>query len=166
MSVAGILPITGPSMVGDQAISNEGQILRKLLASVFEFSGSFTVGEPKRVAREALVAAYIAAQFENLNGESSTKVEPSTYRYAQQFLQLLPSTIPPPEITADADGEIMLDWDQGRRNVLTVSIGRDGTITYAGLFGYNTTHGTETLGDALPPVISSCFERLFAPAAI
>ena len=102
------------------------------------------------------------AQVEDWDGEESARVEPSTYVYACQFLRLLPSTIPVPEIAADTDGEILFEWDLGRRRVFSVSIGRDGTLTYAALFGHTKTHGTEHFREALPPVISNCFERLVA----
>lgn len=123
-----------------------------------------TVGEPKRIVQEALNAAYTAAQVENWDGEGSARVEPSTYVYASQFIWLLPSTAPLPEVTADIDGEILFEWDQGRRRIFSVSVGRDGTLTFAGLFGHNKIHGTEHLREALPMVISDSLTRLSSPS--
>jgi hypothetical protein len=122
------------------------------------------VGEPKRTVQEALDAAYAAAQVDNWDGEGSTRVEPSTYAYASQFIRLFPSTAPLPDITADTDGEILFEWDQGRRRTFSVSVGRDGTLTFAGLFGHTKIHGTEHLREALPVVISDYLARLSSPS--
>src|SRR2546425_873618 len=164
MIIAATLPTTGFAFTpgADRALSEEARVLRGLIGAASEFSGSLTVGEPQRTAQEALDAAYAAAQVEDWDGEGSASVELSTYVYASQFLRLLPSTIPIPEIAADRDGEILFEWDFGRRQILSVSVGRDGTLTYAALIGYTKTHGTEHLREALPVVISDCLGRLLA----
>jgi len=164
MTVA--LPITdfAVTLWGDRALSEEAQTLRKLIGDASSFSGSMAIGEPKRTLQEALDAAYEVAQVENWDGEGSARVEPSTYIYARQFLRLLPSTVPLPDITADTDGEILFEWDQGRRRIFSISVGRDGTLTFAGLFGHTKMHGTEHLREALPMVISDYLARLFAPS--
>jgi hypothetical protein len=166
MTVAATLPITAFAVTlwGDRALSEEAQTLRELISAASEFSGSMAVGEPKRTVQEALDAAYAAAQIHNWDGEGSARVESSTYVYASQFIRLLPSTAPLPDITADTDGEILFEWDQGRRQIFSVSVGRDGTLTFAGLFGHTKTHGTEHLREALPVVISDCLARLSTPS--
>ena len=165
-TIAAILPTAGFAFTpgGDRALSEEAQVLRQLIDEASEFPESLTVGEPKRTAQETLDAVYAAAQVEDWDGEGSARVEPSTYVYAKQFLNLLPCGIPIPDIAADTDGEILLEWNFGRRWIFSVSIGRDGTLTYAGLFGHNKTHGTEHFSEALPVVISDCFARLSAPS--
>lgn len=153
MNVA-LLPMAGfPARSGDRALSKEGQQLRYWLAAILDFTNSVAVGEPKRLARESLNAAWLAAD--------TVSVEPSTYFYADQVLSLIPRTIIPPEIVVDNDGEILLEWDKGPRHVLSISVGRDGTLSYAGLFGLNKLHGTEILRDALPLAISNCL-KLFS----
>jgi hypothetical protein len=111
----------------------------------------------------ALEAAYQGARDDNWDGAGSRRVEHSTYKYALQFLQLLQGfscRIALPDITADTDGEILFDWDEGRRRVFAVSVGRDGTLTFAGLFGHNKSHGREPFYGALPKAIESGLERL------
>ncbi len=164
MTIATALATTGFAFTPwpDQALSEEAQVLRRLTDEASEFPESITVGEPRRTAQEALDAAYATAQVDDWDGEGSARVEPSTYVYANQFLRLLPITIPVPEIAADTDGEILFEWDFGRRRVFSVSVGRDGTLTFAALIGYTKTHGTEHFHEALPSAISDCFARLIA----
>jgi len=149
----------------DSALSQEARFLRQRIAAASEFRGSIAVGEPKRNAQEALDAAFRVAQVDDWDGAGAARVEPNTYVYASQFLRLLPAAIPVADIAADVDGEILFEWDLGQRRVFTVSVGRDGTLTYAGLFGHAKSHGTENLVETLPPVISDCLWRLIASAA-
>ena len=163
MTIAAVLPTRGFAFPwDDRALSEEAQVLHRRFGEATEFSGSVTVGEPKRTVQEAIDAAYKMAQVDDWDGEGSARVEPSTCGYASQFFMLLPSAIPLPEITADTDGEILFEWNLGRRRIFSVSIGRDGTLTYAALFGYTKTYGTEHFREALPVVISNCLERLVA----
>jgi hypothetical protein len=165
MTFAATFPITAFAVTpwGDRALSDEAQVLLRLIRDASDFSGSVAVGEPKRAGQEALAEAYTAAQAEDWDGAGSKRVEPNTYVYADMFLRLLPSSASLPEITADRDGEILFEWDGGRRQVFSVSVGRDGTLTFAGLFGHTKIHGTEYLRENLPSVISDCLERLVAP---
>lgn len=148
----------------DRGLSEEAVTLRSLIAAASDFSRSIAVGEPKRAAVETLDAVYAAAQVDNWDEMGSAAVEPSTYLYAREFLSLLPSTAPMPEVSVDRDGEISFEWDYGPRQVFSVSVGRDGTLTYAGLFGYSKTHGVEHLREALPVAISHNLERVAASA--
>jgi len=141
-------------------LSEEAGEIRRLITAASEFPGSITIGEPKRISKNALKAVYTVAQTENWDGEGAAKVEPSTRDYAEQFLDALPSSIPVPEIVADIDGEILFEWNQGRRQNLSISVGRDGTLTFAGLFGYEKTHGVRYLQEGLPAAIAECLSRL------
>lgn len=165
MRVAATLPITtfGVSPWADRALSEEARVLRSLISAASEFSGSVAIGEPKRAGQEALAAAYREAQADDWDAAGSRRVEPSTYAYADQFLRILPSSVSLPDVSVDTDGEILFEWDQGRRRVFSVTVGRDGTLTFAGLFGLTKIHGTDHLREALPLVISDCLERLSAP---
>ena len=148
----------------DRALSDEALALRLLIDAASAFSGSVTVGEPKRVAQEALRAAFLAAQVDDWDGEGAKRAEPSTCQYAADFLNLLPRDASVPEITVDNDGEILFEWDQGRRQVFSVSIGRDGTLTFAGLFGHAKIHGVEHFGETLPVAILDGLRRVLAHA--
>jgi len=118
------------------------------------------------VAQEALDAVCIAAQEDDWDRMGSARVEPSTYAYASQFLRILPANIPVPDISVDTDGEILFEWDRGPRQIFSVSVGRDGTLTFAGLFGHAKIHGTEHLREALPVVIAHSLQRIANQATI
>ena len=168
MSIAATAPVTAFGTVPwvDRGLSNEATVLRDLTITLVEFPRSVALGEPKRVAQEALDAVCIAAQEDDLDRMGSARVEPSTYAYASQFLRILPANIPVPDISVDTDGEILFEWDSGPRHIFSVSVGRDGTLTFAGLFGHSKIHGTEQLREALPLVIGHSLQRLSSQPSI
>lgn len=146
----------------DRGLSEEAQTVRQLLDEASGFYGSLLLGEPRRLALEELDAVYAAASEDNWDGIGSAAVEENTYVYARQFLASLPSTAPMPEVLVDRDGEFSFDWDYGPRRVFSVSVGRDGTLNYAGLFGHSIVHGVEHLSEGLPRAISDNLQRVIA----
>lgn len=162
MSIAATAPVTTFAVVPwvDRALSDDADVVRKLTISAAEFPRSVVLGEPKRVVQEALDAACVAAQRDDWDGMGSARVEPSTYAYASQFLQILPASLPIPDISVDTDGEILFEWDRGQRHIFSISVGRDGTLTFAGLYGHTKIHGTEHLREALPLVIAHSLQRI------
>ncbi len=165
MSVAAVLPITTcvASPGSDRAVSNEARALNSLIAEAWRFAGSVAIGEPRFAAQEALAAA-LRARAKEWKDIGTVRVEPSTYAYAEEFLALLPPTVLLPDVSVDPDGEINFEWDEGKRRVFSVSVGRDGTLTFAGLFGQAKIHGTEHLHEALPMVIADYLKR-FSPSS-
>lgn len=142
-----------------RALSDEALILSKEISAASKFQGSIAVGEPRGTAQEALDMVFEQAQVQDWDSAGSAKVEPSTYIYATEFLQLLPTDVPSPEIAADTDGEILFAWDLGPRRILTVSVSRDGTLSFAALFGHKKNYGTEPLREVLPLVVSDSLVR-------
>jgi len=168
MSIAATFPVTTFTVVPwvDRGLSDDADVVRKLTIRATEFPGSVVLGEPKRVVQEALAAACVAVQKDDSDATGSAHVEPSTYAYASQFLQILPAGLPIPDVFVDTDGEILFEWDRGPRQIFSVSVGRDGTLTFAGLFGHAKIHGTEHLREALPVVIAHSLQRIANQATI
>jgi hypothetical protein len=64
------------------------------------------------------------------------------------FLNALPSSLTPPDIVPEPDGEIAVDWDFGPSLQLSISIGPSGPLHFAGVIGEDygqlrVRHGTE-----------------------
>jgi hypothetical protein len=64
-------------------------------------------------------------------------------------------------VGADPDGEISFEWYRGPRRILTLSIGADRRLSYAGLFGSSKVNGVEYLRDELPEPVVANLRRLF-----
>lgn len=146
----------------DHGLSEDAEALRRRVANTIHSDNSLSLGERRRGAEFALAHAFSEASAEDWDGMGSAPAEATTYAYAGRFLDSLPSFVPIPDIFVDSDGEICFEWDSGPRQIFTVCIGRDGTLTYAGLYGHNRTHGVEYLREALPAVIPANVERATA----
>jgi hypothetical protein len=64
------------------------------------------------------------------------------------FLNALPSSLTPPDIVPEPDGEIAVDWDFGPSLQLSISVGPSGPLQFAGVIGEDygqlrVRHGTE-----------------------
>ena len=51
------------------------------------------------------------------------------------------SNLSAPEVALEEDGELGLDWEGGARHALTLSLRRDGRVSYAALLGEEAMHG-------------------------
>ena len=80
---------------------------------------------------------------------------------AKKFIQLLPSSFPIPEVLSEPSGEIGLEWYKDKQLIFAISFNGRNTITYAGMFGSNKTHGVEYFGDTIPSIISDNLKRLY-----
>jgi hypothetical protein len=98
------------------------------------------------------------------DGYGARPVSFDAYLQARRFLEALPTTAPPPEVSADPDGEVSFDWVFGPRKALTLSIGANGRCSYAWIRGKRTSRGTEWLDDEVPTNIVSALAQLVRDA--
>ena len=107
----------------------------------------------------ALAETLDQASLPNWDGYGALAVRPETFQKARAFLEMLPTTIPQPDIGADPDGEIVFEWQLKPDVVLSVSIGPADRLNYAALFGENRVYGTESFANGLPEAIASNLAR-------
>jgi hypothetical protein len=135
------------------------------------------VEEMREAIREHLLTSYVMrsaaehalTQLEDVcseaaergwNGYDAMPVNPLACGYAKFFLNALPTTAPIPEVSADPDGEVALDWSFGERKALSVSIGQSGRCTFAWIKGQNTNRGTAWIDDEIPAEIAFALGQL------
>jgi len=131
------------------------ELLRERLESV-------VLGEVSIDTLEALNDLVQECSSENWDGYGAKALDLITYIHAQEVLQALPTTLPPPDVAVEPDGEISFEWYVGPRRAFSVSVGRENELTYAGMFGRSKTHGTEYFTDELPSTIMENLDRLFS----
>lgn len=146
----------------DRSVDKPAWRLGNLWADDLVPAISIALDEPRFQGREALRIAFEEANEPNWDGEDAAPAHPLSYEYAKAFLAAFPPTIPIPDVYVDSDGELCLEWDDGPRSVFSVSIGPDGTLTYAGLFGANKSHGVETFTESIPYSIETNILRAWA----
>jgi len=79
---------------------------------------------------------------------------------AFQFVRSLPDDISMPDVSVDPDGEVALEWYKNPRWVFSVSVGADGTLTYAGIWENTETHGSSKWDEILPQEIVNGIRRV------
>ena len=99
---------------------------------------------------------------DNWDGYGALPVSFESYLNARQILDTMPTTTPLPDISADPDGEISFEWYNGARKRFSLSVGADGQLTYAGIFGSSKAKGIESFGDEIPKTILESIKRVFA----
>jgi len=114
-----------------------------------ESCGSFCVS--KSQALEELVALYEEASENNWDGEESLKVDYEAFEKAFLLLESMPETWEKPEIDAEPDGEISIEWYVEPYRRISVSMGKENRIAYAWLKGDEFGNAVEKLaGNSFP----------------
>lgn len=98
----------------------------------------------------------------NWDGENAEPVSLEARSAALKFLKVLPLTIALPELSAEPDGAITLEWYVSSSRTFLVSLSTMKRIDYAGIFDEDTEiHGKVAFKDTIPPIITSNIENLY-----
>jgi hypothetical protein len=101
------------------------------------------------------------ASVEGWDGYEGKPMHPDAYLNAKLFIGALPTTAPPPEVSADPDGDVALDWFFAPRKALSVSISGAGRCTFAWIFGHRTFRGTDWVDDdGIPENVANALWQL------
>jgi hypothetical protein len=139
----------------DQALSGTAADLRSSMTDALASNSSVVVQRCDALTERLLSALLKAAQDEVLVSQDACE-------RTLAVLWSLPASFPMPEILVEDDGEIALDWDEGTRRLLTVSIGDSPMLRYAALIGAEPTHGRVAYAGAMPETLSFLLRRLYA----
>jgi hypothetical protein len=75
------------------------------------------------------------------NGDGALPVDSAATRTAESIVRALPEGFPVPEVSAEPDGAISLDWAHSRSRVFTLSAGPTDRLAFAWLDGTDKGHG-------------------------
>lgn len=84
------------------------------------------------------------------DGYGAQPVTRDAVAIALRFLKSLPLGLRPPTIGACSDGTITFEWYESPTWLLTISVGCDSILHYAGLFGADRHYGSEQFLDTTP----------------
>ncbi|MEW5816559.1 MAG: hypothetical protein AB1798_14345 [Spirochaetota bacterium] len=120
-----------------------------------------TIGRPLEEAAESLLELYKDCSEKNWDGYGANPVSKDSIYEALDFIQLLPSSFPMPQILAEPSGEIGLEWYKDKKLIFAISFNGKNMITFAGIFGSNKIHGEEYFGDSIPSIVIENLRRLY-----
>lgn len=102
------------------------------------------------------------ANYEGWSGADSRSVQRDALRITGNLLLGLPTSLPLPEIGADSEGEVTLDWVSSSNQHLTLSIDMHGRILFAGRVGTERiTPGEIRYTQGFPYPIEALLVRMF-----
>ncbi len=153
-----------PSLIApakSTAQSDSAKELERMLEMIREHRlESYVMRNPAEQVLNELDEVRSEASREGWDGYGARPLAQASYNFAIRFLNSLPAAVPFPEVGADTDGEVSLDWIFGKRRALTVSIGPTGRCTDAWMLGQTTHRGTEWIDDEIPETIIYALGRL------
>jgi hypothetical protein len=133
------------------AVSAEADMLHAFTKREFRefYNPPVSLTEVLSETIKSMIDVYDETSLPNWDGYDAKEVTfPSLYE-AWKFIQLMPSTIPAPEVVPEPSGAIAFEWKKGP-NHFVVSFQGVAEIMYAGIFGVNRHHGVESFKDSLP----------------
>ena len=104
----------------------------------------------EQLLRDELAETWEACSRPDWDGYDARPVTWNTYQNARQFLLALPLGTPLPEIGAEPDGHITLEWHAAPRRTLSVSVSPDELLHFAALLGPSRLCGTEPFFGDVP----------------
>jgi hypothetical protein len=136
------------------AQSDPAKDIEKILEKVREhLLQSYALSTPAEHLITELIEVFAETSREGWDGYGARPLNPLSFEFAIRFLNALPATVPFPELGADIDGEVVLDWIFGARKALTISIDATGRCTYAWMLGQSTSRGTVWMDNEIPAQI-------------
>lgn len=131
--------------------STEAKNLEHLLGLVLTHYSRLA---PRDLALAELACIYSDCRREGWDGYLARPVSAGAYHAAVRFILAIPAAFPMPDVVPEPDGDISLEWDCGRWNALSLSIGENGRIAYAAMLGRDKREkGSEVFDDVIPPEI-------------
>ncbi len=74
------------------------------------------------------------------DGEGALPVDRAAVGRAERFIRALPASVPVPEIAAEPDGSVSLDWRGSQYRMFSISVGRYDRLSIAWLKGTDSGH--------------------------
>jgi hypothetical protein len=155
-------PIAG--LIAPNRSNAQGEPARRLLELWEKNRGHLLSSHSVRDARERLLEDLeklcAEAACPGWDGYGAAPISEIACGYARAFILALPTSAPLPELNADTDGEVSLDWSFGKRRALSVSIGHTGRCTFAWVLGQRSIRGTDWIEDEIPAQIALALHQL------
>lgn len=124
------------------AVSSEADAIRRSASAVIESKERSIALFGAKVPTLSEIRAVANAHSKiGWDGEGAQPISPFAVDVAEELIRALPDEVPMPEIAAEPDGAISLDWIESRARAFSISVGVTGRLAYAWLDGADRGHG-------------------------
>ena len=143
------------------ASSDAARIVDTLLSDISsDFRKSISLGSHKDQADEELAAVFEEAGEPGWDGYGGEKASFESFLRARRFIEALPSDLPVPDVAVEPDGQIAFEWYAGPRRAISISVGENDELVYAGCKGASKFHGTESFNWSIPKMVTDLLRRV------
>jgi hypothetical protein len=136
----------------DRSLGREGTLLRQSLNDA-------SAARPLDRGHE--IFSRLADALELAERNDQIRINPKVFSRVLSFLDLIPREVPLPAVVVESEGEIGLDWDEGKRKVLSVTIDETPMMGFSSLFGREPLYGRLDLDKGVPDTLRFLLARLF-----
>ncbi|EMI55445.1 hypothetical protein [Rhodopirellula sallentina] len=140
--------------------SNAAQLLDRTRSEILQRCNN-AVTLSRSTATEAIFEAWQATNESWKLGDDENAISEEVRDTAIQFVESLPLGFPLPEVTAEPDGHINLEWYREPRRVVSVSIASSNRLFWAALIGTESPRGTVRFIDSIPVILLDQIARVF-----
>jgi len=117
----------------------------------------------KSVALSELAALFEECSEDGWDGGQADAISEAARSNVKAFITALPWEMEMPELAAEPDGSVSLEWDGGFRRLFSVSINGGTRMAYAGIDGTDRWRGVARFdGDNVPQIILESISRVVA----
>lgn len=85
------------------------------------------------------------------DGYGALPIEAGAIARAMALIRALPEGVPIPELAAEPDGGVAMDWCYSRNAMVSMSVGARGDLPYAWIDGLDRGHGVATWDESSFP---------------
>lgn len=98
----------------------------------------------------------------NWDGDGAEPVAEETLRFARQVIDAIPDGSPVPDVSAEPDGQICLEWYRATNRLLSVSVSPERVFYFASLVEGDDAKGTCRFDGEIPDAILYWIRRVCA----
>ena len=144
--------------------------------AVYSAATDRSLGEAGVALRESMVKALasrdiddrgdeiyrrVSAALHRASREDGTFTSPEAVGRALDILALLPPSIPLPQVVVESENDIGLDWDEGSRRVVSLTVRENPMVGFAAFFGEEPLYGRMPFVGEIPETLRFLLARLF-----
>lgn len=122
-------------LISNPAIGIDADNIKDQFEEIFN-NNNDTISLRHQITKEVirkLNNIYEGCSQPNWDGYGAKPIDLETYYQSERFINCLPDDIPYPEVTPDPDGEVSFEWFKSSHKIFSVSIGRNGELSYTGI---------------------------------
>ncbi|HOF33645.1 MAG TPA: hypothetical protein PKU84_13485 [Spirochaetota bacterium] len=143
MTAAATMNYSTAYLFSTQGISAEALSIDESKKSISNrLLDTFTMGERSRIILTRVVELTSIASVRGWDGYDGLPVTYGTHYYARRFMFRLPEHLPLPELSADPDGAISMEWYRMPDWIFSISIDDTGKLDYSGIFADKKVSGS------------------------